>query len=213
MAKKQNREEQILNFINEYSVSNGYPPSVREICAGVGLSSPSSVHDYIKRLEEKGLLIKGESKTRALKLVETQTEQMCEPIAEYLSVPVIGQVAAGSPILAEENVIDTYPLPMVFAKNKNVFMLRVRGESMINAGILDGDYVVVTQQETALNGDIVVALLDDSATVKTFYKENGYIRLQPENDTMEPIIVKDLKIVGKVSGVFRIYWFYRILLK
>ena len=205
MAKKQNREQQILDFINEYSVSNGYPPSVREICAGVGLSSPSSVHDYIKRLEEKGLLIKGESKTRALKLVETQTEQMCEPVAEYLSVPVIGQVAAGSPILAEENVIDTYPLPMVFAKNKNVFMLRVRGESMINAGILDGDYVVVTQQETANNGDIVVALIDDSATVKTFYKENGYFRLQPENDTMEPIIVSELKIVGIVSGVFRIY--------
>ncbi|MBE7039971.1 MAG: transcriptional repressor LexA [Ruminococcaceae bacterium] len=205
MSKKQNREQQILDFINEYSISNGYPPSVREICAGVGLSSPSSVHDYLKRLEEKGLLIKGESKTRALRLVETQTEQMCEPIAEYLSVPVIGQVAAGSPILAEENIIDTYPLPMIFAKNKNVFMLRVRGESMINAGILDGDYVVVTQQETALNGDIVVALLGDSATVKTFYKENGYIRLQPENDTMEPIIVKDLKIIGKVSGVFRIY--------
>lgn len=205
MSKKQNREQQILDFINEYSVSNGYPPSVREICAGVGLSSPSSVHDYLKRLEEKGLLIKGESKTRALRLVETKAEQMCEPIAEYLSVPVIGQVAAGSPILAEENIIDTYPLPMTFAKNKNVFMLRVRGESMINAGILDGDYVVVTEQETALNGDIVVALLGDSATVKTFYKENGYIRLQPENDTMEPIIVKDLKIVGKVSGVFRIY--------
>ncbi|MBE7028176.1 MAG: transcriptional repressor LexA [Ruminococcaceae bacterium] len=205
MSKKQNREQQILDFINEFSISNGYPPSVREICAGVGLSSPSSVHDYLKRLEEKGLLIKGESKTRALRLVETKAEQMCEPIAEYLSVPVIGQVAAGSPILAEENIIDTYPLPMVFAKNKNVFMLRVRGESMINAGILDGDYVVVTQQETALNGDIVVALLGDSATVKTFYKENGYIRLQPENDTMEPIIVKDLKIIGKVSGVFRIY--------
>ncbi len=205
MTKKQNREQQILDFINEYSVSNGYPPSVREICSGVGLSSPSSVHDYLKRLEEKGLLIKGESKTRALKLVETQTEQMCEPIAEYLSVPVIGQVAAGSPIFAEENVVDTYPLPMVFAKNKNVFMLRVRGESMINAGILDGDYVVVTQQETASNGDIVVALLDDSATVKTFYKEDGYIRLQPENDSMEPILVKNVKIVGKVSGVFRIY--------
>jgi len=205
MAKRQNREQMILDFINEYSVANGYPPSVREICAGVGLSSPSSVHDYLKKLEEKGLLIKGGSKTRALKLVETQTVSMCEPVAEYLSVPVIGQVAAGSPILADENVIDTYPLPMVFAKNKNVFMLKVRGESMINAGILDGDYVVVTQQDTANNGDIVVALLDDSATVKTFYKENGYVRLQPENDTMEPIIVRDLKIVGKVSGVFRIY--------
>ena len=205
MAKKQNREQMILDFINEYCASNGYPPSVREICSGVGLSSPSSVHDYIKKLEEKGMLIKGGSKTRALKVVETQAEQMCEPVKEFLSVPVVGQVAAGSPILAEENVIDTYPLPMVFAKNKNVFMLKVRGESMINAGILDGDYVVVTQQETADNGDIVVALLDDSATVKTFYRENGYVRLQPENDTMEPILVRDLKIVGKVSGVFRIY--------
>lgn len=206
MAKNQNREEMILEYINEYLASNGYPPSVREICNGVGLSSPSSVHAYLKKLEEKGLLIKDGSKTRALKVVETKTEQMCEPIAEYLSVPVVGQVAAGTPILAEENVIDTYPLPMVFAKNKNVFMLKVRGESMINAGILDGDYVVVTQQDTARNGDIVVALLDDSATVKTFYKEDGFVRLQPENDALEPIIVKDLKILGVVSGVFRIYW-------
>ncbi len=205
MAKKQNREEMILEYINEYLASNGYPPSVREICNGVGLSSPSSVHAYLKRLEEKGLLIKDGSKTRALKVVETKAEQMCEPIAEYLSVPVVGQVAAGTPILADENVIDTYPLPMVFAKNKNVFMLKVRGESMINAGILDGDYVVVTQQDTARNGDIVVALLDDSATVKTFYKEDGFVRLQPENDALEPIIVKDLKILGIVSGVFRIY--------
>lgn len=205
MAKRQNREQMILDFINEYTVSNGYPPSVREICTGVGLSSPSSVHDYLKKLEEKGLLIKDGSKTRALKLAPTQAEKMCEPIAEYLSVPVIGSVAAGSPILADENVIDTYPLPMVFAKNKNVFMLKVRGESMINAGILDGDYVVVTQHETARDGDIVVALLDDSATVKTFYREGEFVRLQPENDSMDPIIVKDLKILGLVSGVFRIY--------
>lgn len=202
---RQNREQMILDFINEHLNDKGYPPSVREICTGVGLSSPSSVHDYLKKLEEKGLLIKDSSKTRALKVVETAAERMCEPINEFLSVPVIGNVAAGQPILADENVIDTYPLPMVFAKNKNVFMLRVRGNSMINVGIMDGDYVIVTQQDTADNGSIVVAMIDDSATVKTFYKEKGYFRLQPENDDMEPIIVNDLRIVGIVSGVFRIY--------
>ncbi len=205
MAKRVNREQEILDFINEQISKKGYPPSIREICAAVGLNSPSTVHTYLKKLEEKGLLVKDGSKTRAIRLVETEAERMAEPIAEYLSVPVVGDVAAGTPILAEQNVTDTFPLPMVFAKNRDVFMLKVRGDSMINAGIYSGDYVIVTQQDTARNGEIVVALLDDSATVKTFYQENGYVRLQPENDALSPILVRDVKIVGKVSGVLRIY--------
>ncbi len=205
MAKRENREQQILEFIHKQVEEKGYPPSVREICTAVGLSSPSTVHAYIKKLESKGQLVKDGSKTRALRLVETDAERLAEPIDEFLSVPVIGTVAAGSPILAQENVTETFPLPMLFAKNKSVFMLKVKGESMINAGILDGDYVIVTQQETARNGEMVVALVDDSATVKTFYKENGYFRLQPENDEMDPIIVNEVTILGKVSGVFRIY--------
>ncbi len=205
MAKRVNREQEILDFINEQVRKKGYPPSIREICVAVGLSSPSTVHTYLKKLEEKGLLVKDGSKTRAIRLTETEAERMAEPISEYLSVPVVGSVAAGTPILAEENVTDTFPLPMIFAKNKNVFMLKVKGDSMINAGIFHGDYVIVTQQETACNGDIVVALLDDSATVKTFYKEKDYIRLQPENDALSPILVREVRILGKVSGVFRIY--------
>jgi len=205
MAKRVNREQEILDFINEQVHEKGYPPSIREICAAVGLNSPSTVHTYLKKLEEKGQLVKDGSKTRAIRLTETEAERMAEPISEYLSVPVVGSVAAGTPILAEENVTDTFPLPMIFAKNKNVFMLKVKGDSMINAGIFHGDYVIVTQQETARNGDIVVALLDDSATVKTFYQEKDYIRLQPENDALSPILVREVRILGKVSGVFRIY--------
>ncbi len=205
MAKRVNREQEILDFINAQVQEKGYPPSIREICSAVGLNSPSTVHTYLKKLEAKGLLVKDGSKTRAIRLTETEAERMADPVAEYLSVPVVGEVAAGTPILAEQNVTDTFPLPMVFAKNKDVFMLKVRGDSMINAGIHSGDYVIVTQQETARNGDIVVALLDDSATVKTFYQENGYIRLQPENDALSPILVREVRIVGKVSGVLRIY--------
>lgn len=205
MAKRVNREQEILDFINEQVHEKGYPPSIREICAAVGLNSPSTVHTYLKKLEEKGQLVKDGSKTRAIRLTETEAERMAEPISEYLSVPVVGNVAAGTPILAAENVMETFPLPMVFAKNKNVFMLKVKGDSMINAGIFNGDYVIVTQQETARNGDIVVALLDDSATVKTFYQEKDYIRLQPENDALSPILVREVRILGKVSGVFRIY--------
>ena len=197
-----NREQQILDFINRQVHEVGYPPSIREICAAVGLNSPSTVHTYLKKLEDKGLLVKDGSKTRAIRLVETQPEPVPETsVAEYLSVPDL----AGTPILAEENVMDTFPLPMVFAHNKDVFMLKVKGDSMIDAGILSGDYVIVMQQNTADNGDIVVALLDDSATVKTFYREDGYIRLQPENDALSPILVRDVRILGKVAGVMRIY--------
>lgn len=207
MPRKGNREEEILNFIHEQIAKAGYPPSIREICAAVGLNSPSTVHTYIKKLESKGLLEKDGSKTRAIRVVDSSenTQVWEEMPSEVLNVPVIGNVAAGMPILAEENVLDTFPMPMVFAKNKNVYMLKVKGESMINAGIMDGDYVIVTQEETARNGDMVVALVDDSATVKTFYREDGHFRLQPENDDMEPIIVDELQILGKVSGVFRIY--------
>lgn len=205
MAKRENREQQILDFINRQIENKGYPPSIREICAAVGLASPSTVHTYLKKLEEKGLLVKDGSKTRAIRVVGPDAEELAEPVEEFLSVPVIGTVAAGAPILAEENVLRTFPLPMDFAKNAGVFMLKVKGESMINAGILDGDFVIVSQQATARNGDMVVALVDDSATVKTFYKENGYFRLQPENDTMEPIIVDEVSILGIVSGVIRIY--------
>lgn len=203
---RENREQQILDFINRQIHEVGYPPSIREICAAVGLNSPSTVHTYLKKLEDKGLLVKDGSKTRAIRLVETQPEPVPETsVAEYLSVPVLGTVAAGTPILAEENVMDMFPLPMVFAHNKDVFMLKVKGDSMIDAGILSGDYVIVMQQNTADNGDIVVALLDDSATVKTFYREDGYIRLQPENDALSPILVRDVRILGKVAGVMRIY--------
>ena len=207
MPRRANREEEILNFIHKQIESVGYPPSIREICAAVGLNSPSTMHAYIKKLEAKGLLEKDGSKTRAIRVVDSteSTDTWTEPVSEFLNVPVLGNVAAGMPILAQENVTDTFPLPMVFAKNKNVYMLKVKGESMINAGIMDGDYVIVTQEETAKNGDMVVALIDDSATVKTFYKEDGHFRLQPENDDMEPIIVNELQILGKVSGVFRIY--------
>lgn len=203
MAKRENREEKIMEFISKQIREKGYPPSVREIAAAVGLSSPSTVHTYLKKLESKGLLVKDDQKTRALKVVHSQPEP--EPITEYLHVPVVGQVAAGTPILAEENVTDTFPLPMKFARNKNVFMLKVRGDSMINAGIMNGDYVIVEQTDTAQDGEMVVALLDNAATVKTFYREKEFIRLQPENDALEPIYVKDLRILGKVVGVFRMY--------
>lgn len=193
------KEKEVYEFIKEQIDEVGYPPSVREICVAVGLSSPSTVHRYINSLEEKGYIIKENSKKRAIKLLKQENG------VDVLAVPIVGTVAAGQPILAEENIEEYFPLPINYAKNNDMFMLKVRGESMINAGILDGDYVIVQQQETAKNGEIVVALLEDSATVKTFYKENGYIRLQPENDALEPIISQDVKILGKVSGIFRKY--------
>ena len=202
------KQQEVFNFIKNYIEKNGYSPAVRDICKGVNLSSPSSVHAHINSLVEMGYLKKDLLKKRAISISDDYREESDiykgkENGIDYLEVPVIGQVAAGQPILAAENVERTFPLPMDFAKNKDVFMLKVKGDSMINAGIFDGDYVIVRREDTASNGNIIVALIDDSATVKTFYKENGYFRLQPENDYMEPIIVNELKVLGRVIGLIR----------
>lgn len=192
------QEERVFNYIKEKIKDTGYPPSVREICAALGFKSTSSAHQYISRLAEKGYISKDDLKTRAIKIVGTEST---------IPLPIVGKVAAGEPILAQENIEDYFSIGESFftkdsLKNDN-FILKVQGESMINAGINDGDYIIVSKQNTARNGQIVVALIDDGATVKTFYKEKDYVRLQPENDTMEPIIVRDVQIVGKVVGLFR----------
>jgi repressor LexA len=192
------QEQRVLDYIKETIRTTGYPPSVREICAALNFKSTSSAHQYISRLADKGYIDKKDLKTRAIRVIGTEST---------ISVPIVGKVAAGEPILAQENIEDYFSIGESFfrqdeLKNDN-YILKVQGESMINAGINDGDYIIVSKQETARNGQIVVAMIDGNATVKTFYKENGYIRLQPENDTMEPIIVKDVTILGKVVGLFR----------
>ena len=207
------REKAILKFIEKQIKIKGYPPSVREIGKAVDLKSTATVHGYLSQLEKKGYIKKEQQKGRTLKLlkggaIDGQEEFMpgnkdLYTEKELVEVPVIGKITAGAPILAVENVTDTFPIPIDFVGNSESFMLTVRGESMIEAGILDGDYILVKKQNTAMNGEIVVALIDDEATVKTFYKEEDHIRLQPENSTMDPIIVPDCKILGKVSGVFR----------
>jgi repressor LexA len=208
MAELSEKDQLILDFIRDQLEQKGFPPSVREICDAVGLNSTATVHAHLKKLEKSGHIIRESSKNRSLRLAD-YTPSAAHFSADsyedkYLEVPVIGKVTAGEPITAVQDLSDTFPLPMRFARNKDIFMLRVQGESMINAAILDGDYVIVQKQPTANNGDIVVALIDnENATVKTFYKENGHFRLQPENDTMEPIIVNELSIIGKVVGVFR----------
>ncbi len=210
MTKLSEKDYQILDFIYEQLNLRGYPPTVREICDAVGLNSTATIHARLKKLENAGYIIKESSKNRSLRLVNyTPAEHgghAAAPVDEdkYLEVPVYGKVAAGIPITAIEQVSETFPLPMSFAHNKDLFMLKVQGESMIDAAILDGDYIIVQQQPTASNGDIVVALVGgEEATVKTFYKEKGHFRLQPENDTMEPIIVDEVSILGKVVGVYR----------
>ena len=208
------REKAILRFIEKQIKLKGYPPSVREIGKAVDLKSTATVHGYLNQLEAKGYIKKEQQKGRTLKLlkgglVDGQTEispdegKNLYTQKELVDVPVVGKITAGAPILAVENVTDTFPIPIDFVGNSDCFMLTVRGESMIEAGILDGDYILVKQQNTAMNGEIVVALIEDEATVKTFYKEKDHIRLQPENSTMDPIIVPDCKILGKVAGVFR----------
>ena len=207
------REKAILKFIEKHINANGYPPSVREIGKAVDLRSTATVHAYLSALELKGYIKKENQKGRTLKLLKgglDNSDENQEIIGknaysqkELVDVPVIGKITAGEPILAVENVTDTFPIPIDFVGNSESFMLTVRGESMIEAGILNGDYILVRKQNTAINGDIVVALIEDEATVKTFYKEKDHIRLQPENSSMDPIIVPDCSILGKVIGVFR----------
>ena len=205
------REKAILKFIEKQVVENGYPPSVREIGKAVGLKSTATVHGYLESLEKKGYIKKESQNGRTLKLLkggnlegeQTTFEKPVYTNKEMVEVPVVGKITAGAPILAVENVTDTFPIPLDFVGNSESFMLTVRGESMIEAGILNGDYILVRKQNTATNGEIVVALIEDEATVKTFYKEKDHIRLQPENSTMDPIIVPNCEILGKVIGVFR----------
>ena len=200
------REKAILKFIEKQINDKGYPPSVREIGKAVGLSSTATVHTYIAKLKEKGYISKEDQKGRTLKLLKGGKSQEPKTVyngKELADVPVVGKITAGEPILAVENITDTFPIPIEFVGNSESFMLVVRGESMIEAGILDGDYILVKKQDIARNGEIVVALIGDEATVKTFYKEKDHIRLQPENSTMDPIIVPNCKILGKVGGVFR----------
>ncbi|MBQ3054126.1 MAG: transcriptional repressor LexA [Clostridia bacterium] len=208
MSKKnEDMKLKILDYISEHTKEYGYPPSVREICAKVGLSSPSTVHGYLERMSKEGMIEKDSTKTRAIRVKkEEESSPLVKAVGkeEFVEVPVVGKVAAGMPITAVENATDLFPLPSRYVKSSEVFMLKVSGESMINAGIFDGDLVIVQKQETAKNGEIVVALIEDSATVKTFYKEkNGRIRLQPENDNMEPIYPDEMQVIGKVVGLFR----------
>ena len=216
-AEKDNltiRQKQILKYIIKQIDKNGYSPSVREIGRAVGLSSTATVHSYLKQLEDMGYIAKENQKGRTLRVIKKDAnlyipKKAKEPVKaffnkkEMVDVPVVGKITAGSPILAVENVTDSFPIPLEFVGNSPSFMLVVRGESMIEAGILDGDLILVRRQNVAENGQIVVALIEDEATVKTFYKETDHIRLQPENSTMDPIIVPDCKILGKVIGVFR----------
>lgn len=203
MTKLSKRQLDILKFIKEEVKSKGYPPSVREIGEAVGLASSSTVHGHLARLETKGLIRRDPTKPRAIEVLDE--EEMNIPKSAVVNVPVIGKVTAGLPITAVENVEEYFPLPETFAApDEQVFMLEIMGESMIDAGILDKDYVIVRQQSTANNGDIVVAMTEeDEATVKRFYKEDTHFRLQPENPSMEPIILQNVSILGKVIGVFR----------
>ena len=196
------KQEEILNYIKNEILERGFPPAVREICQAVGLKSTSSVHSHLESLEKNGYIRRDPTKPRAIEILDDSFQMVRR---EMVNVPVVGTVAAGQPILAEQNIDSYYPIPAEFMPNEQTFILKVKGDSMVNAGILNGDSVVVKQQSTAHNGEIVVALVDDSATVKTFYKEDGHIRLQPENDTMDPIIVDDCQILGKVFGVFRFF--------
>jgi repressor LexA len=196
------RQRQILDFIRASLNRHGYPPSVREIGAEVGLSSSSTVHSHLAALEAKGFIRRDPTKPRALEVLDYRDADRGVDYGQVRAIPLVGQVAAGAPILAAENIESTVPLPAELAEEGS-FLLRVRGDSMIDAGILDGDFVIVHQQQTATNGDIVVALLGDDATVKRFYKEPDRVRLQPENSTMEPIYATDVRILGRVQGLFR----------
>jgi repressor LexA len=211
--KLTDKQQQILDFVNRQVEEKGYPPSVREICSAVGFKSTSTVHGYLEKLKKDGLILKDPTKPRALRVLhgsKKPRQSFNIPPKNYYSgkelvdVPIVGKVTAGAPILAVENIEDTFPLPVEYVQNSTAFMLRVKGESMVDAGILDGDLVLVKQQPTVANGDIAVVLIGDEATVKTFYKEKGHVRLQPQNRYMDPIIVREnLTVLGKVIGVFR----------
>lgn len=201
-GKISDKQREILDYIKTEILNKGYPPTVRDICEAVKLKSTSSVHSHLETLEKNGYIRRDPTKPRAIEIVDDNFNLTRR---EVVNVPMIGRVAAGQPILAVENIESYFPIPAEFMPNAESFMLRVQGESMINAGIFDGDNILVEKCDTAHNGEMVVALVDDSATVKTFYKEGDHIRLQPENDVMDPIIVPDCKILGKVFGVFRLF--------
>lgn len=196
------KQQEILDFMKEVILKKGYPPTVREICETVNLKSTSSVHAHLESLEKNGFIKRDPTKPRAIEICDDSFQIVRR---EMVSLPIVGNVAAGQPILAEENIEEYFPVPAEMVPSGESFILKVRGDSMINAGIFSGDQIFVNCCDTARNGDIVVALIDDSATVKTYYKEKNYIRLQPENDSMDPIIVDDCKILGKVFGVYRFY--------
>ena len=196
------KQTEILEYIKSQILNKGYPPSVRDICEAVDLKSTSSVHSHLETLEKNGYIRRDPTKPRAIEIIDDNFNLVRR---EVVNVPIVGRVAAGQPILAVENVESYFPIPMEFMPNEQCFMLKVHGDSMINAGIFDGDTILVEQRQTARNGEMVVALVDDSATVKTFYQEADHIRLQPENDSMDPIIVPDCQILGKVFGVFRFF--------
>ena len=201
-GKISTKQQEILDYIKDEILRKGYPPTVREICETVHLKSTSSVHSHLETLEKNGYIRRDPTKPRAIEICDDSFQMVR---TEMVSIPVVGNVAAGQPILAEENVLEYFPVPADLVPQGESFILNVRGESMINAGIFNGDRVFVDSCNTAKNGEMVVALIDDSATVKTFYKENGHIRLQPENDTMDPIIVEDCQILGRVFGVLRLF--------
>ena len=208
MENLNEREKKILDYMKSYIKEWGYPPTVRDICAALDISSTSTVHKAIGGLEEKGYIHKQAGKRRAMDVVGAEAKKDSADRADVVDVPVVGRIAAGTPILAEENIEDSFPVPARYVSKGTNFMLTVHGESMIEAGIMDGDYILVQQQENAENGQIVAAMIDgieSEATVKGFYKEDGHIRLQPYNSSMSPIIVNDCKILGVVKGVFRYF--------
>ncbi len=199
-GKISDKQREILEYIKSQILSKGYPPAVREICEAVNLKSTSSVHAHLESLEKNGYIRRDPTKPRAIEIMDDEFNLTRR---EIVNVPVLGNVAAGSPLLAVEHIENYFPMPAEMLPNKEMYMLNVKGDSMINVGIFDGDKVLCEKASTASNGEIVVALVDDSATVKRFYKENGYYRLQPENDYMEPIIVNECEVIGKVIGLFR----------
>lgn len=200
-GKISKKQEEILEFMKDCILKKGYPPTVRDICEAVGLKSTSSVHAHLETLELNGYIRRDPTKPRAIEIIDESFQMVRN---EMTSIPIVGTVAAGQPILASQNIDGYFPLPVEYVPNTDTFVLKVKGDSMINIGIFNGDSIFVECCNTARNGDVVVALIDDSATVKTYYKENGHIRLQPENDQMDPIIVDDCQILGKVFGVFRL---------